>query len=89
MARGQTGIGIAPTASDAAGRYLGLDRILEDLGIIHGSVPIGDFDMPPSFQRREHHEQVGCTVALVLIIMPREMAWLHRDRHARFGDELL
>ena len=45
--------------------------------------------MPPALQRREHHEQVSRSVALVLIIMPSGVSWLHRDRHAGFGDELL
>jgi hypothetical protein len=26
---------------------------------------IGDFDMAPAFERREHHEEVGGAVALV------------------------
>src|SRR5271166_5320952 len=45
--------------------------------------------MPPAFQRREHYEQVGRAIALILIVMPRGVAGLGRDRHARFGDQLL
>src|SRR5262249_54944771 len=62
---------------------------LEDLGVVHRGMAIGDFDTPPAFQWREHHEQVGGSVALVLVVMPSETSWLRRDRHTRFGDELL
>ena len=53
----------------AAGKW-GIGEFLEYLGIIHGSVPIGHLNMPPALQRGEHHEQVGPSVALILIIMP-------------------
>jgi hypothetical protein len=36
------------------------------MGIIDGGVAVGDFDMPPPFQRREHHEQIGDAIAFVL-----------------------
>jgi hypothetical protein len=29
------------------------------MGIIDGGVAVGHFHMPPAFQRREHHEQIG------------------------------
>src|SRR5271169_1937798 len=45
--------------------------------------------MTPAFQRREHHEQVGRPVALVLIIITFGVAWLGWDRHPRLSDELL
>src|SRR5271166_531024 len=45
--------------------------------------------MPPAFQRREHHEQIGRAIALILIVMPRGVSGLGRDRHPRFGDQLL
>src|ERR1039458_2200997 len=31
----------------------------------------------------------GQAIALILVVMPRGVSWLGRDRHARFGDELL
>src|ERR1700758_4784908 len=46
-------------------------QLLENVGIIDGRVPIRDFHMPPAFQRSEHHEQIGCAVALVFVIMTR------------------
>jgi hypothetical protein len=40
------------------------------VSVIHGGVAIRDFDMPPAFERREHHEEIGRAVALVFIIEP-------------------
>ena len=45
--------------------------------------------MPSSFERREQHEQVGGAVALVLVIVTGRASRFHRDRHPRFGNELL
>jgi len=53
------------------------------------AVAVGDFDVAPAFERGKHHEQVGSAVALVLVVMARRVARLHRHRHARFGNELL
>src|ERR1017187_4468932 len=64
-------------------------QFLQDLRIIHGSVTIGGFEMPPAFQWREHHEQIGCAITLVLVIVSRGSSWLRRYRHTGFGDELL
>src|SRR6516162_10845564 len=46
-------------------------------------------DMAPAFERREQHKQIGGAVALILVINTARPSRLHRDRHARFGDELL
>jgi hypothetical protein len=62
---------------------------LEQVCVIHGGMAIGRLDVPPTFQRREQHEQIGRAVALMLVIMPRGTARLRRHRHARFGDQLL
>src|SRR5277367_2733977 len=70
-------------------RKVRIGQILEDLGIVHGGVAIGDLDMPPAFQRREHHEQIGGSIPLILVVVPSGGAWLRRDWHTRFGDELL
>jgi hypothetical protein len=45
--------------------------------------------VPPPFERREHHEHVGRAVALVLVIDPRRLPFLHRHRRPRFLGELL
>ena len=43
-------------------------------------------DVPPALQWREHHEQIGGSIPLILIVMPRGLSWLHLDRgHTRFG----
>src|SRR5450631_884635 len=45
--------------------------------------------MPPAFERREHHEEIGRAVALVFIIEPGWPPLFHLDRRARFGNQLL
>jgi hypothetical protein len=50
---------------------------------------IGDFDMAPAFERRKHHEEIGGAVALVFVIATGRASRLHRDRQARFGEQLL
>ena len=48
------------------------------------------FDVPPTFQWREDHEQVGRAIALgTHSHAVHGVSWLRRDRHARFGNELL
>src|SRR5665811_1494276 len=49
---------------------------------------VRDLDMPPAFQRREQHEQIGGPVALILIVMPRGSSRLRSDRHACLSDQL-
>src|SRR5471030_2640265 len=50
---------------------------------------IGYLDMPPALQWREHHEQVGRSIALVFVIISGGPSWLGRDGNTRFGDKLL
>ena len=64
-------------------------QVFENLSIIDGGVAICLLDMAPAFQRREHHEQVGCPVAFVLIIIAFGVPWLCWDRHTRLRDKLL
>jgi hypothetical protein len=45
--------------------------------------------MPPTFERREHHEEIGRAVALVFVIEPRWPPLFHLDRSAHFGSQLL
>src|SRR5664279_3288034 len=64
-------------------------QILQRLGVVHGGVAIGAFDMPPALQRGEHHEQIGGSVTFILIVVPCCSSGLCWDRHACFGNELL
>ena len=64
-------------------------QIFENVGVIDRGVPLGDFHMPPAFQRREHHEKVGRAVALIFVIVTCGASRAHRDRRPRFLDELL
>src|SRR5580658_4777726 len=45
--------------------------------------------MTPAFQRREHHEQIGHTIAFVFVIMTRRLSWFGGDRRVRLDDKLL
>ena len=62
--------------------------IFQDVSVVHGGMAIGDFDMAPAFERCKHHEEVGGGVALVLVIGTGRTSRLHRDRQARFGEQL-
>src|SRR5271169_172905 len=64
-------------------------QIPEHMGIIDGGVVVGHFHMPPPFQRREHHEQIGDAIAFVFVIVTRLASRLRRDRRARLDDQLL
>src|SRR5208283_449067 len=66
--------------------YVG--QVLERLRVIDGGVMVGDLDVTPTFQRREHHEYIGHAVALVFVIVSSRLSWLGRDRRARLGDQL-
>jgi hypothetical protein len=46
-------------------------------------------DLPPAFERREHHEEIGRAVALVFVIEPGWPPLFHLDRSPRFGNQLL
>src|SRR5262245_57991021 len=50
---------------------------------------ICDLDVTPAFERSKHHEEIGGAIALILIIETGRASCFHRDRHARFGNELL
>jgi hypothetical protein len=45
--------------------------------------------MPPSLERSEQHDQIGGTIALILVVVAGGPAWLCRDWDTRFLDELL
>src|SRR5467141_4246758 len=64
-------------------------QIPEHVGIIDGGVAVGDLDMPPAFQRREHHEQIGDAIAFVFVIVARWLSRFGGDRRARLEDQLL
>src|SRR5689334_10033170 len=64
-------------------------QLLEHLGIIQCGVAVGDLDVPPTLQRREHHEQIGDAVARILVVVSRWASRLGRDRHPGLADQLL
>src|SRR5947209_13299415 len=66
-----------------------IGQIPEHVGIIDGGVAVGDLDMPPAFQRREHHEQIGDAIAFVFVIVTRWLSRFGGDRRARVDDQLL
>src|SRR5882724_36116 len=70
-------------------REVDIGQIFQDVSVIHGGMAICDLDMAPAFERSKHHEEVGGAVALVLVVEPRRTSRFHRDRHARFGNQLL
>ena len=62
-------------------------QIPEHVGIIDGGVAVGDLDMPPAFQRREHYEQIGDAIAFVFVIVARWLSRFGGDRRARLDAE--
>lgn len=56
--------------------------------VVNGSAALGDRDVPPAFERREQHEQVGNPVAVILVVVARFLPRPHRQRPLCFGDEL-
>ena len=50
---------------------------------------VGDLDATPTFQRREHHEQIGHAVAFVFVIMARLAPGRSRNGSARLDNHLL
>ena len=70
-------------------RKVDVGQILQDRGVVDGRTSVGGLDAAPAFERREHHEQVGDPIAGVFAIDAGGLAWLHCDRKAGFGDELL
>ena len=70
-------------------REVGVGQVFQDVSVIHGGMAICDLDMTPTFKRSKHHEEIGGTIALVLVIETGRASRFHRDRHARFGNELL
>ena len=64
-------------------------QVLQDVSVIHSGAVIGDLDVAPAFERGKKHEQVGRAVTFVLVVDAGRTPSLHRDRHARFGEELL
>lgn len=75
-------------------RKVRVGQILVGLGKVHGGMSIRIFDMSPTLQRGEHHEQVDGSITLMLVVcrvgrLPSRMPRLPEDRRACFGDKLL
>ena len=71
------------------GGEMRIGQILEHVGVIDGGVTVGDFHAPPSFQRREHHEQIGDAVTFVFVIVTRLASGRGGNGRARLDDHLL
>ena len=68
---------------------MNIGQVFQDVRIVDGGVAVRHLDVAPALEWREQHEQVGGAVALVFVIDTGRLSRLHRDRHARLGDELL
>src|SRR5438876_4181027 len=66
-----------------------IGQIPEHVGTIDGGAAVGALDMPPAFQRREHHDQIGDAIAFVFVIVTRWLSRFGGDRRARVDDQLL
>src|SRR6516162_4043641 len=70
-------------------REVDVGQVFQGASVIHGGMAICDLDVAPAFERSKHHEEIGGAIALILIIETGRASCFHRDRHARFGNELL
>ena len=70
-------------------REVDVGQVFQDASVIHGGMAIRDLDVAPAFERSKHHEEIGGAIALVLVIETGRASRFHRDRHPRFGNELL
>jgi hypothetical protein len=43
-------------------------QVLQDVRVVDGGAAVGDLDVAPAFDRREHHERVGDPIARVFVI---------------------
>jgi hypothetical protein len=59
------------------------------VSVIDCGVAVGDLDVAPDFQRREHHEQIGQAIALVFVIVTHLASGCGGNRSARLEDHLL
>ena len=64
-------------------------QVFQNMRVIDGCSAVGDLDVAPAFERREHHEEVGHSVARVFVVDAGRKPRAQRDWRARFGDELL
>ena len=54
------GVKIILHQNDFSGfRKVGVRQIFKRMGVIYGGAPVGDLYMPPAFERREQHEEIG------------------------------
>ena len=58
-------------------------QILECMGIIDGGVMVSH--MPPAFQRREHHKQIGHAIARAFVILIRDLRQAWREIGSRIS----
>src|ERR1035441_8880742 len=58
------------------------------MGVVNRGVAVGDFHAPPAFERREQHEQIRDSIALVLVIVARLAPRLGGNSRARLDNQL-
>jgi hypothetical protein len=86
---GRVGRQIIEDDADTLGRgEVNVSRFTHTGGEVDGSPARGDFDLAPGPMDVEEDEQVGGSVALILAVVARKLAWLGPDRRADLADEL-
>ena len=84
------GVEIVLDQDDFVGvRKVDVGEVRQRVGIVDAGAAVGDLDMAPALERREHHEQIGHAIALIFVIAARRATRLHRRRGAGFKDQLL
>ena len=65
-----------------------IDKITHAGGKILSLTVIRDLHMTPGFVRIKKHEQIGCAIAAIFIIITLGLAGFCRDRLAHLADQL-
>ena len=68
---------------------MSVGEVSERMGVIDGGMTVGDFHVPPAFERREQHEQIGDAVAFVFVVLALGFPRLGLGGLARLDDQLL
>ena len=63
--------------------------LAQHVSVIDGGSLVGHLDLPPAFEGREDHEEIGGSTPLILVIATRRAARLHGDRRSGLGQQLL
>ncbi len=63
---------------------MNVHQITHTMGPINHGASVGDFDMPPGFQRGKEHEQVAGSVAFIFVVIFGNLPRLGWQWQARF-----